>query len=145
MEAKFGSEVSSVVEVAIRATLSVFRDVCAGQPPNTEWEEEKLGQIQEIEKSLVAQIRKVFADFSSELVEENEALKAKVEQLEDVLQKKAGQLEQELQARVGQLGREMEQLEKELKSISDCSSQTPRGPVFPQLQDGTLPGEGPSR
>lgn len=117
MEAKFGGEVASIVEVAIQATVSVFRDVWAKEAPNSEWEEAKFGEIREIEKCLVAQIRKVFA----EVCEENEALRAKVEQLEDVLQKKAGLLEQELEARVGQLGREMEQLEKELKSFSEGS------------------------
>lgn len=114
METKFGGEVASIVEVAIEATVSVFRDVWAKEAPNSEWEEAKIGEIREIEKCLVAQIRKLFA----EVCEENEALRAKVEQLEDVLQKKAGQLEQELEARVGQLGREMKQLEKELKSFS---------------------------
>lgn len=131
MEAKFGSEVASVVEVAIQAAVSVFRDVWAAEGPNTEWSEEKLGEIQEIEKNLVVQIHKVFTEFSSELLEENEALKAKVEQLEDVLQRKAGQLQQELEARVGQLGRDMEQLEQELRSISDGGNKT----------EGALPGE----
>uniref|UniRef100_G3PG26 C2H2-type domain-containing protein n=1 Tax=Gasterosteus aculeatus aculeatus TaxID=481459 RepID=G3PG26_GASAC len=110
MEARFGSEVASVVEVAIQATVSVFRAFWAKEAPNAAWEEATLGDIREIEKCLVAQIRKAFA----ELFEENEALRAKVEQLEDVLQRKAGQLEQELEARVGQLGREMEQLEKDV-------------------------------
>ncbi len=122
MEARFGSEVASVVEVAIQATMSVFRNVWVKEAPSAEWEEAKFGEIQEIEKCLVVQIHKVFTEFSSELFEENEALRAKVEQLEDVLQRKAGLLEQELEARVGQLVREMEQLEKELKSISEGSS-----------------------
>lgn len=123
MEAKFGGEVASIVEVAIQATVSVFRDVWAKEAPNSEWEEAKFGEIREIEKCLVAQIRKVFA----EVCEENEALRAKVEQLEDVLQKKAELLEQELEARVGQLGREMEQLEKELKSFSEGGSKVQEG------------------
>lgn len=144
MEARFGSEVASIVEVAIQAAVSVFRDVWAKEAPNAEWDEAKFGEIQEIEKCLVGQIHKVFTEFSSELFEENEALRAKVEQLEDVLQKKAGQLEQELEARVGQLGREMEQLEKELKSISEGSSKTPGGPTHNLLQDGSLTGEGQS-
>lgn len=118
MEARLGSEVASVVDAAIQATVSVFRDVCAQEAPNSGWEAAKLGEIQEIERCLVIQIHKVFTEFTSELAEENEALRAKVEQLEDVLERKAGQLEQELEARVGQLGRDMEQLEKELKSIS---------------------------
>lgn len=134
MEPRFGSEVASIVEVAIQATLSVFRDVLAKEAPNTEWEKARMGEIQEIEKSLMVQIHKVFTEFSSELFEENEALRAKVEQLEDVLQRKAGQLEQELEARVGQLGRDMEQLEKELKTISE-------GPTHVLLQDGSVMGE----
>lgn len=144
MEARFGSEVASIVEVAVQAVVSVFRDVWAREAPNTQWEEAKFGQVQEIEKSLVVQIHKVFTEFSSELFEENEALRAKVEQLEDVLQRKAGQLEQELEARVGQLGREMEQLEKELKSISESSNKTQGGPTHILLQDGSLIGEGHS-
>lgn len=123
MEAKFGGEVASIVEIAIQATVSVFRNVWAKEAPNSEWEEAKFGEIREIEKCLVAQIRKVLA----EVCEENEALRAKVEQLEDVLQKKAGLLEQELEARVGQLGREMEQLEKELKSFSEAGSKVQEG------------------
>lgn len=138
MEAKFGGEVASIVEVAIQATVSVFRDVWAKEAPNSEWEEAKFGEIREIEKCLVAQIRKVFA----EVCEENEALRAKVEQLEDVLQKKAGLLEQELEARVGQLGREMKQLEKELKSFSEGSKvqegQTSTGTV---QEDSQVIGE----
>lgn len=141
MEDRFGTEVASIVEVAIQATVSVFRDVWAKEAPNTEWEEAKFGEIQDIEKCLVVQIHKVFTDFYSELFEENEALRAKVEQLEDVLQKKAGQLEQELEARVGQLGREMEQLQKELKSISEGSNKTQGGPTHILLQDGSLTGE----
>lgn len=141
MEDRFGTEVASIVEVAIQATVSVFRDVWAKEAPNTEWEEARFGEIQDIEKCLVVQIHKVFTDFYSELFEENEALRAKVEQLEDVLQKKAGQLEQELEARVGQLGREMEQLEKELKSISEGSNKTQGGPTHILLQDGSLTGE----
>lgn len=141
MEDRFGTEVASIVEVAIQATVSVFRDVWAKEAPNTEWEEAKFGEIQDIEKCLVVQIHKVFTDFYSELFEENEALRSKVEQLEDVLQKKAGQLEQELEARVGQLGRDMEQLEKELKSISEGSNKTQGGPTHSLLQDGSLTGE----
>ena len=137
MEARFGSEVASIVEVAIQATVSVFRDVWAREAPNAGWEEARLGEIQEIEKCLVVQIHKVFTEFSAELFEENEALRAKVEQLEDVLQRKAGKLEQELEARVGQLGKEMEQLEKELKSISEGSSSSNNKP-----QDGSVMGEG---
>lgn len=127
----------------MQATVSVFGDVWETEAPNTEWREAKLSEIQEIEKSLVVQIRRVFTEFSSELLEENEALKAKVEQLEDVLQRKAGQLQQELEARVGQLGRDMEQLEQELRSMSDGgSSKTPSGgPTQVLLQDGSLPGE----
>ncbi|CAM9307188.1 unnamed protein product, partial [Lampetra planeri] len=64
------------------------------------------------------EIQKVLANCSSELLEENEALKARVQQLEDVLLRKAGALEQELQVRVGQLGRDLEQLEQELRSFS---------------------------
>ena len=142
MEARFGSEVATVVEVAIQATVSVFRDVWAKEAPNTEWDEAKVGEIQEIEKCLVVQIHKVFTEFSSELFEENEALRAKVEQLEDVLQRKAGQLEQELEARVGQLVREMEQLENELKSIRE-GSKPGSGPTHILLQDGSMIGEGP--
>lgn len=138
MEARFGSEVASVVEVAIQATVSVFRDVWAKEAPNTQWEEATVGEIQEIEKSLVVQIHKVFTEFSSELFEENEALRAKVEQLEDVLQKKAGQLEQELEARVGQLVREMEQLEKELRSIGEGGNKTQGGPTHVLVQDCSL-------
>lgn len=141
MEARFGSEVASIVEVAIQATVSVFRDVWAKEAPNAAWEDTKLGEIQEIEKCLVVQIHKVFTEFSSELFEENEALRAKVEQLEDVLQRKAGQLEQELEARVGQLGREMEQLEKEIKTISEGGGGTPGGPTHILLQDGSLIGD----
>lgn len=131
METKFGGEVASIVEVAIQATVSVFRDVWAKEAPNSEWEEEKIGEMREIEKCLVAQICKLFA----EVCEENEALRAKVEQLEDVLQKKAGQLEQELEARVGQLGREMEQLEKELKSFSEGGSKVQEGQAGVTAQD----------
>lgn len=134
MEARFGSEVASVVEVAIRATASVFGDVCAEEAPNTE--------LQEIERGLVVQLHKVFTELCSELLEENEALRAKVEQLEDVLQKKAGQLEQELEARVGQLGKEMEQLEKELRSMSEGGAKTQGGQTHLLLQDGSLIGEG---
>lgn len=144
MEGKFGTEVASIVEAAIQATVSVFRGVWAKEAPNTEWEEAKFGEIHEIEKCLVVQIHKVFTDCSLELREENEALRAKVEQLEDVLQKKAGQLEQELEARVGQLGREMEQLEKELKSISEASSVTQEGPTNMLLQDDPMTGESQS-
>lgn len=125
---------ASIVEVAIRATVSVFRDVLAKEAPNTEWEEARMGEIQEVEKCLVVQIHRVITELSAELLEENEALRAKVEQLEDVLQRKAGQLEQELEARVGQLGRDMEQLEKELKTISE-------GPTHVLLQDGAAMGE----
>lgn len=141
MEARFGGEVAAIVEVAIQATVSVFRDVWAKEAPNTKWEEAKLGEIQEIEKCLVVQIHKVFTEFSSELFEENEALRAKVEQLEDVLHRKAGQLEQELEARVVQLGREMEQLEKELQGISEGSNRTRGGPTHILVQDGSLIGE----
>lgn len=139
MEARFGSEVASVVEVAIQATVSVFRAFWAKEAPNAAWEEATLGDIREIEKCLVAQIRKAFA----ELFEENEALRAKVEQLEDVLQRKAGQLEQELEARVGQLGREMEQLEKELKSIGDGGNKTQGGPTQVAVQGCSLIGQCP--
>lgn len=142
MEARFSSEVASIVEVAIQAAVSVFRDVWAKEAPNSQWEEAKSGDILEIEKCLVLQIHKVFTEYSSELFEENEALRAKVEQLEDVLQKKAGQLEQELEARVGQLGKEMEELEQELKSISDVGSKTPGGPTLLLVQDASLIGEG---
>lgn len=141
MEDRFGGEVASVVEVAIQATVSVFRDVRAKEAPNAGWEEAKLGEIREIEKCLVAQIHKVFAEVYSELCEENEALRAKVEQLEDVLQKKAGLLEQELEARVGQLGREMEQLEKDLKSFSEGGSKAQEDPTHIPLQDGSPTGE----
>ncbi|MED6251588.1 hypothetical protein ATANTOWER_000168, partial [Ataeniobius toweri] len=120
MEARFGRELTSAVEVALRAAVSVFRDVWTEEARNSDWGEGKLDEIQEIEKFLVAQIQKVF----SELWEENEALRAKVEQLEDVLQRKAGRLEQELEARVGQLGRDMELLEKELKTISEGPNKT---------------------
>lgn len=144
MEARFGSEVASIVEVAIRSTVSVFRDVWAKEAPNAQWEEAKFSQVQDIEKCLVVQIHKVFTECSSELFEENEALRARVEHLEDVLQRKAGQLEQELEARVGQLVREMEQLEKDLKSISGGGSKAQEGPTHIVLQDGSLMGEGQS-
>lgn len=142
MEARLGSEVASIVDAAIQATVSVFRDVWAEEAPNAEWEEAKFGEIQEIERCLVVQIHKVFTEFTSPLVEENEILRARVEQLEDVLERKAGQLEQELEARVGQLGRDMEQLEKELKSISQGSSKTQEGRTHILLQDGSVTGEG---
>ena len=142
MEARFGSEVASIVEVAIQEAVSVFRDVWAREAPNAAWEEAKLGEIREIEKCLVVRIHKAFTEFSSELCEENEALRAKVEQLEDVLQRKAGQLEQELEARVGQLGREMEQLEKELRSISEGGGVAQGAATHVPLQDGSLRGEG---
>lgn len=142
MESRFGSEVASVVDAAIQATVSVFRDVWAEEAPNAEWEEAKFGEIHEIERCLVIQIHKVFTEFTSELVEENEALRAKVEQLEDVLERKAGQLQQELEARVGQLGRDMEQLEKELKSISEGSGRTQGGRTHILLQDDSMAGEG---
>lgn len=138
MEARFGSEVASVVEVAIRSTVSAFRDVWAKEAPNSDWEEQKrlrFGEIREIERSLVARIQTVFAELCSELCEENEALRAKVEQLEDVLRRKAGRLEQELEARVGQLGRDMEQLEKELKTI-----RTQEEPA--DILQGSATGEG---
>lgn len=128
MEARFGREVASIVEVGIQATVSVFRDVCAKEALSTEWEDARSGEIREIEKCLVVQIHKVFTEFCSELFEENEALRAKVEQLEDVLQRKAGQLEQELEARVGQLGRDMEQLEKELKTMSESGTKAEEEP-----------------
>lgn len=140
MEDRFGIEVASIVEVAIQKAVSVFRAVWAKGAPNTEWEEAKFADIQEIEKCLVAQIHKVFTEFYSELFEENETLRAKVEQLEDVLQKKAGQLEQELEARVGQLGREMEQLEKELRSISEGSNRTQGDPNHDVLLDDSQMG-----
>lgn len=143
MEARFGGEVASVVEVAIQATVSVFRDVCSKEAPGIEWEDTKFGQIQEIEKCLVVQIHKVFTEFTAELLEENEALRAKVEQLEDVLQRKAGQLEHELEARVGQLGREMEQLEMELKNISDGGGRPPGGAAHALLQGAPVSGESP--
>lgn len=136
MEARFGKEVASAVEVALRAAVSVFRDVWAGEARNSDWDEEKFGEIQVIEKFLVAQIQKMFA----ELWEENEALRAKVEQLEDVLQRKVGRLEQELEARVGQLGRDMELLEKELKTISEGPGNTQQeGPEH--VEDGSATGE----
>lgn len=133
METKFGGEVASTVQVAIQATVSVFRDAWAKEAPNSDWEEARMGDIREIERCLVAQICKLLA----EVCEENEALRAKVEQLEDVLQRKAGQLEQELEARVGQLGREMEQLEKELKSFSEGGSTVEEG----QTSDSQVMGE----
>ena len=138
MEARFGGEVASIVEVSIRAAVTVFRDVWAKEAPNTGLQEEKLGEIQEIETCLVAQVRHAFSRFSSELSEENEALRAKVEQLEDVLQRKAGQLEQELEARVGQLSREMEQLEKELRSFRHKEQ---GGAAHSPLPDGPVTGE----
>lgn len=133
MDARFSSEVTSFVEAAIEAAASVFKKVWAVEAPNSEWEETKLGEVQEIERCLSIQIHKVFSEFTSELVEENEALRAKVEQLEDVLQRKAGQLELELAARVGQLGRDMEQLEMELRSIREGSRRS----------QGAQTGEGP--
>lgn len=142
MEARFGSEVASIVDEAVRATVSVFRDVWAEEAPNAGWDEAKFGEIQEIERCLVVQIHKVFTEFTSQLVEENEALRARVDQLEDVLERKAGQLEQELEARVGQLGKDMKQLEKELKSISQGSSTTQGGRTHILLQDGSTIGEG---
>lgn len=141
MEVRLATEVASVVEVAIQAAVSVFRDVWAKEAPNAVWEEAKFAGIREIEKCLVIQIQKVFTEFYTELFEENEALRANVEQLEDVLQRKAGQLEQELQARVGQLGREMEQLQKELKNISEGSNMTQGGLTRVLLQDDSLMGE----
>lgn len=139
---RFDSEVASIVDAAVRATVSVFRDVWAEEAPNAEWDQAKFGEIQEIERCLVIQIQKVFTEFTSQLAEENEALRAKVEQLEDVLERKAGQLEQELEARVGQLGRDMEQLEKELKSISQGSSKSQGGRTHILLEDGSVTGEG---
>lgn len=124
MEDRLATEVASIVEVAIQSTVSVFRDVWTEEAPHTSWEEEKFGGIHDIQRSLVVQLQKAFTELYSELCDENEALRSKVEHLEDVLQKKAGQLEQELEARMGQLGREMEQLEKELKDISESSIQT---------------------
>lgn len=124
MEDRLATEVASIVEVAIQSTVSVFKDVLTKEAPNMVWEEAKLGGIQDIQKSLVVQLQKAFTELYSELCDENEALRSKVEHLEDVLQKKAGQLEQELEARMGQLGREMEQLEKELKNISESSIKT---------------------
>lgn len=141
MEAKYSLEVASIVDAAIQATVSVFRDVWAEEAPNAQWDEAKFGEIQEIERCLVIQIHNAFTEFTSELAEENEALRSKVEQLEDVLERKAGQLEQELEARVGQLGRDMEQLEKELKSISGASDKTPGGRAHILLQDGSVTGE----
>jgi len=142
MEARFGSEVASIVEVAIQATVSVFRDAWTKEATTAQWEEATFGEVQEIEKCLVVQIHKVFTEFSSELFEENEALRAKVEQLEDVLHKKAGQLEQELEARVGQLGREMEQLEKELRSIGDGGTKAQGGdPTHVLMPDCSLIGQ----
>lgn len=142
MEAKFGNEVVSIVEVAIQATVTVFRDIWAKEAPNSNWDEAKFDEIRVIEKSLVAQIRRVFAEIHAEVCEENEALRAKVEQLEDVLQKKAGLLEQELEARVGQLGREMEQLEKELKSFSEGGSKVQAGQTTVTVQeDSQMIGE----
>lgn len=134
MEDRLATEVASIVEVAIQSTVSVFRDVLTKEAPNTVWEEAKLGGIQDIQKSLVVQLQKTFTELYSELCDENEALRSKVEHLEDVLQKKAGQLEQELEARMGQLGREMEQLEKELKNISESSVKTHGDPtcIMPQ-------------
>lgn len=129
MEDRLATEVASIVEVAIQSTVSVFRDVLTKEAPNTVWEEAKFGGIQDIQKSLVVQLQKAFTELYSELCDENEALRSKVEHLEDVLQKKAGQLEQELEARMGQLGREMEQLEKELKNISESSSKTHGDPA----------------
>lgn len=129
MEERLATEVASIVEVAIQSTVSVFRDVLAKEAPNTVWEEAKLSGIQDIKTSLVVQLQKAFTDLYSELCDENEVLRSKVEHLEDVLQKKAGQLEQELEARMGQLGREMEQLEKELKNISESSVKTQGDPT----------------
>lgn len=141
MEDKLANEVASIVEVAIQSTVSVFKDVWTKEAPNTEWEDAKLGGIQEIQKSLVVQLMKAFAELYSELCDENEALRAKVEHLEDVVQKKAGQLEQELEARMGQLGREMQQLEKELKNISESSIRTQEGPTYIVPQDDPARGE----
>lgn len=137
MEARFGRELASAVEVGLRAAVSVFRDVWLGETRNSDWDETKLGEIQEIERFLVDQIQKVFA----ELWEENEALRTKVEQLEDVLQRKAGRLEQELEARVGQLGRDMELLEQELKTISEAPGKTHQDGPEQQLEDGPATGE----
>lgn len=141
MEDKLANEVASIVEVAIQSTVSVFKDVWTKEAPNTVWEDAKLGGIQEIQKSLVVQLMKAFAELYSELCDENEALRAKVEHLEDVVQKKAGQLEQELEARMGQLGREMQQLEKELKNISESSIRTQGGPTYIVPQDDPAIGE----
>lgn len=139
---RLSSDVASVVEVAFQAAVSVFRDVLVKEAPNLEWKESNFTQIREIERCLVCQIQKVFTEVSSDLIEEIEALRAKVEQLEDVLQKKAGQLEQELEARVGQLGREMEQLEQELKSFSHSTSNGKRGIAHIVVPDVALVGEG---
>lgn len=139
MERKLGNEVASIVEVAIQATVSVFKDVWTKEAPNAAWEDARLGAIQEIQKSLVVQLQDAFAQWCSELCDENEALRAKVEHLEDVLQRKAGPLEQELEARMGRLGREMQQLEEELKNISEGSVRTQAGPAhtLPQEDSGT--------
>lgn len=141
MENRLATEVASIVEVAIQSTVSIFKDVWTKEAPNTVWEESKLGGIQEIQKSLVVQLQKAFAELYSELCDENEALRTKIEHLEDVLQKKAGQLEQELEARMGQLGREMEQLEKELKNISESSIKTQGGLNHIVPQDASSIGE----
>lgn len=143
MEDKLANEVASIVEVAIQSTVSVFKDIWKKEAPNTVWEDAKFGGIQEIQKSLVVQLMKAFAELYSELCDENEALRAKVEHLEDVVQKKAGQLEQELEARMGQLGREMQQLEKELKNISESSIRTQAGPTYIVPQDDPAIGEQP--
>lgn len=141
MEDRLATEVASIVEVAIQSTVSVFRDVLAKEAPNAVWEEAKLGEIQDIQKSLVVQLQKAFTELYSELCDENEALRSKVERLEDVLQRKAGQLEQELEARMGQLGREMEQLEKELKNISGSSTKTHGDPTSVVPQGDSAAGE----
>lgn len=143
MEDRFAAAVASIVEVAIQSAVSVFRDIWRTEAPGTVWEEASLGGIQDVQRSLVVQLQAAFAELHSELCDENEALRAKVEHLEDVLQRKAGQLEQELGARMGQLGREMEQLEKELKNISEGGIKTQGDPTYLVPQEDPGMGEKP--
>lgn len=126
MEARFSSEVSAVVDEALRATVTVFRNVWSRDAPGTAWEDDIFSHIQKIQDGLVVHIQRVFSGVSTELLEENEALRAQLQQLEDVMQKKAAQLEQELEARVGRLSKDMEQLDKELRSIGGTSEKSPK-------------------
>lgn len=141
MDPKFANAVASLVEAAIHATVLACRESWEKEAPNPGLEEAQSERLRNIRSCLVLEIHTVFRELSGGLLEEVEALRAKVEQLEDVLQRKAGRLEQELEARVGQLGKDMEQLEKELKSFSEGGSKADSGLEHVLLQDGSLLGE----